>query len=60
MSDEATCRTVAIRLPVAVADAVEARAKQELLSMSAFCRRALAAACASSTRDRFELDRTLG
>ena len=58
MSDEAH-RTVAVRLPIAVADAVEATAKREMLSMSAFCRRTLAAAC-SAPRDRFEKDYNLG
>ena len=51
-------RTVAVRLPASVADAVEARAKLELLSMSAFCRRTLAQACAP--RDQYELERTIG
>lgn len=50
-------RTVAIRMPDTLAAAVEAKARTEMLSTSAYCRRTLAAAC-SDRRDRFEKDQT--
>jgi hypothetical protein len=48
MSDEAKhYRTVAVRLPTAIADKVDHEAKAQLLSTAAYVRRTLAQATAS-------------